>query len=413
MSAALLDPIPGQRPHLAMVEQGIQLLQQDDPEQLDDDTLRHDIRWCAVQQRALEAVQARMLAALDRRQRQAAAAAVDDAAEIGLERPPPILDPSCEWWLQEHLRLTSNAAYAQIRTARQLDLLPSTADAFRRGLLNAQQVQVICRAMEQLPRTCLEPAATEQALLLAAQTMDPRQLLRYWLQLRYQADQEAGLSAEQARHRRRFLHIRQTWEGDYRVEGLLDSEHGALFQTAIREASRRRGKDDDRTPAQRRADAAGDLARYRLDAGDLPRRARQRPHLLLVADLQTLRLEPGSRLAQLDWGPLVTGHTARRIACDAELTPILTNGQGGDVLHVGRRARTLTLRQRKALDLRDQHCQAPGCTATPDRCVPHHREHWVDGGTSDIPNTGLYCSVHHPRLHPENQRFRNPPPNAP
>ena len=34
---------------------------------------------------------------------------------------------------------------------------------------------------------------------------------------------------------------------------------------------------------------------------------------MLVAELSTLRLEPGSRLAELDWGPLVSGETARRI----------------------------------------------------------------------------------------------------
>lgn len=405
MSVAVLDQNATGRPHLAMVEQGIQGIQQEDPDQLDAETLRRDIRWLAAQQRALEAGQARWLAALDRRQRQAAADAQDP------QDPQPVLDPSCEWWLQEQLNLTSNAAYAQLRTARQLELLPRTADAFRRGLLSAQQVQVICRAMEQLPRTRLEPAATEAALLQAALTMDPRQLQRHWLQLRYRADQEAGLVAEQERQRRRFLSIWQTWDGDYRVEGMLDAENGALFQTAIRAASRRRGRDDDRTPAQRRADAAGDLARHRLDAGQLPRRGGERPHLLLVADLQTLRLEPGSRLAKLDWGPLVTGHTARRIACEADVTPVLTNQQG-EVLHVGRRARSLTARQRKALDLRDQRCQAPGCTATPDQCTPHHRIHWADGGSSDLQNTSLYCAVHHARLHPENQRFRTPQPST-
>src|SRR2546430_2423140 len=83
--------------------------------------------------------------------------------------------------------------------------------------------------------------------------------------------------------------------------------------------------------------------------------------VLLKADLATLRLEPGSPLAELDWGQLVTGETARRIACDAQLTPVLTDSRG-NVLHVGRSRRFPTVRQRKALNLRDRHCQAPGCT---------------------------------------------------
>ena len=90
------------------------------------------------------------------------------------------------------------------------------------------------------------------------------------------------------------------------------------------------------------------------------------------------------------------------------VTPVLVDGRG-DVLHVGRRARTLTRRQRKALNLRDRHCQWPGCDRSAELCVPHHLRHWVDGGSSDLPNTALYCEVHHAMLHPENDRYRRAP----
>ena len=140
----------------------------------------------------------------------------------------------------------------------------------------------------------------------------------------------------------------------------------------------------------------------------LPARGGERPHLTLVCDLATLRLEPGSPLAELNWGPLVTGQTARRIAEDAVVTPVLVDGRG-DVLHVGRRARTLTRRQRKALDLRDRHCQTPGCDISADECEPHHKRRHADGGTSDLPNTRLHCRFHHPRQHPENERYRRRP----
>src|SRR5215475_2626294 len=98
---------------------------------------------------------------------------------------------------------------------------------------------------------------------------------------------------------------------------------------------------------------------------------------MLIAELSTLRLEPGSRMAQLDWGPLVTGQTARRIADDADITPVLV-GEDGEILHVGRRTRTVPPRMRKALNLRDRHCQGPGCTAPPEQCIPHHKRHWAD-----------------------------------
>jgi hypothetical protein len=102
------------------------------------------------------------------------------------------------------------------------------------------------------------------------------------------------------------------------------------------------------------------MARYRLDAGDLPEQGGEKPHLMVVAELSTLRLEPGSKLAELDWGPLVTGETARRIGCDASVTPVLV-GADGEILHVGRRSRTVPAPTRRALNLRDRHCRWAGC----------------------------------------------------
>ena len=66
----------------------------------------------------------------------------------------------------------------------------------------------------------------------------------------------------------------------------------------------------------------------------------------------------------------------------------------------------LTLRQRKALNVRDQRCQYPGCDRPATQCQPHHERHFVDGGTTDLPNSRLYCTVHHQLMHPENARFR-------
>jgi hypothetical protein len=133
--------------------------------------------------------------------------------------------------------------------------------------------------------------------------MDPRELHRHWQQLRYQADQEAGLEAEEEQRQRSWLDLRETRYGTFRLEGELDAESGALVRAAIRGQMGRRARDDRRTAGERRAASLAEVARYRLDAGDLPTRGGQRPHLTLIAELSTLRLEPGSRLATLDWGP--------------------------------------------------------------------------------------------------------------
>jgi Domain of unknown function (DUF222) len=378
-------------PPYADVTGGLAALDESGPAQLTPAALRDDLKWFAGQQRALEAMSARWLAELDRREPQ--------SIHEDLRAPAR--------WLCDELKLTSNQAYAQIRTARALDgELRLTAGALRRGEISAQHVAVIRRANEQVEKTCLDPVSVESELVFVAKQQDPFELEQHWKQMRYQADREAAEEAEEEQRKQAWLSLRKTWWGNYKIEGELDPENGATLATALRAIMGRKAGDDDRTPMQRRAAALGELARRRLDAGDLPERGGERPHLMLVADLATLRLEPGSRMAQLDWATLVTGQTARRIAEDAAITPVLVDE--GKVLHVGRRSRAVPAPVRRALNLRDQGCRAPGCTMPPDLCTPHHERHWADGGSPDLANLTLYCDHHHGKRHPENARFRTP-----
>jgi hypothetical protein len=377
------------QPPFSTVSQLLAEIDGDGAQSLSTQALHEDVEWLASVAASAQAMIAQRVAEIDRREHQG----------------PPDPHQSCTQWLQDTLRLTPNAAHAQVRSARQLEQLPPTARAFRRGELSAQHVDVICRAMEQVQKTRLDPSDVEATLIDAARRMDPRELLRHWFQLRYQGDQAAGVEAEREQHERRWLRLTETWAGDYRIEGRLDSVGGATLKTAIQGLLGPRRKDDERAPEQRVADAVVELARSRLDAGDLPRQGGERPHLTLIAELSTLRLEPGSPLAQLDWGPLVTGETARRIACDASVTPVLEDSNR-DILHVGRRSRTLRTPLRRALHLRDRHCKGPGCTMPALQCEPHHRVHWIDGGPDELANLTLYCRFHHGQLHPENARYR-------
>ena len=383
---SLAPPELGQPP-FSTVAAGIDEIDSADLRELSSDRLQGGLYWMARQQRALEAMQARWLAEFDKRQ-----------ASEGDDNPT--------LWLQQHLHVAPNTAYAQVRTAREREQLPRVAAAFRAGKIGSQHVSVICRAMGQIGKTCLNRTGTELELVRAAQESDPYSLNRYFKQLRYEADQEAGVVAEEDERERRWLNLTRTLDDTYRIEGELDSENGTALKTAMRALIGRPRKDDDRSPAQRRCDALGELSRRLMSAGALPTLSGHKPQVVVVATLETLRLEPGSPMAQLDWGgALVSGQTARRIAEDADLTPVLVDGKG-EILHVGRPTRTVPARVRKALNLRDRHCQTPGCDVEAERCIPHHRRHVADGGLSILPNLELQCDAHHPRQHPENARYR-------
>jgi hypothetical protein len=51
---------------------------------------------------------------------------------------------------------------------------------------------------------------------------------------------------------------------------------------------------------------------------------------------------------------------------------------------------------RRAVMLRDQHCQWPGgCDRPASHCEPHHGTPRADGGDTSMENLDLYCTVHH------------------
>jgi hypothetical protein len=321
--------------------------------------------------------------------------ALDRATErAGLE---PTLALSAATWLNHTLRVGASAAHAQVRLARRLPGLPETAAAFERGELSGQHAGVIARAVEQVTRGGGEAGEAERLLLQEAQRREPRDLLRWGLGLLHQVAPREMEAEEERRHRRRWVHLSEVFDGGYRLEGYLDPEGGAILKTALNSVLGPRRKGDERTPGERRADGLVELGRRCLDSGELPARGGQRPHLTITATLETLRADPGAPAALLDWGFPISGRALRRIAMDAEITPILLS-EKGDPLHVGRRYRTATPKMRRALAERDRRCVWPGCDRPPEQTQADHEPPWAQGGRTEVEWLRLLCTAHHGRL---------------
>ena len=90
--------------------------------------------------------------------------------------------------------------------------------------------------------------------------------------------------------------------------------------------------------------------------------------------------------------------TARRLACDAGIVPVVL-GTRSEPLDVGRLSYTVPEGMRRALHLRDGGCSFPGCTRRPRRCHAHHVEHWIDDGETRLDNLTLLCVFHHHLVH--------------
>jgi hypothetical protein len=197
------------------------------------------------------------------------------------------------------------------------------------------------------------------------------------------------------------LQLRQTYQGDWALHGGLDPLTGAELEAALdAEAEviyRAGGTGPHPLPAgRRRAMALMELIRRSLNPDHLD--TQTPPTVMVTIDLDTL-LKGAGRADLIGCGEHIDAETARRIACDAGITRIIT-GPHGDILDLGRTTRTAPPRFRRALAVRDSHCVFPGCRMTPNRCHAHHIAWWDrDHGPTSLDNLALLCWHHHHLIH--------------
>lgn len=160
--------------------------------------------------------------------------------------------------------------------------------------------------------------------------------------------------------------------------------------------ARTRSAPDQRTPAQRRADALGEICRAWLERADRPVVAGERPHVVVTVDLDALRGLAGT--AELEDAGPITPEAARRLACDSRVSRVIT-GPGSWPFEVGRSTRVVPLALRRALGVRDRGCRFPGCGRSPGWRDAHHVRHWADGGETGLGNLLLLCRPHHRLIH--------------
>jgi len=108
-----------------------------------------------------------------------------------------------------------------------------------------------------------------------------------------------------------------------------------------------------------------------------------------LGDARTCRTLNGSEL---------TVETIRRLACEAEIIPLVLDGKSVP-LDVGKSKRLATAHQRRALAAVHETCAIDGCSVKLSHCEPHHIDYWVKGGATDLNNLVPLCSRHHHAAH--------------
>lgn len=355
-------------------------LRVEDLRSVGDEGLASDLDELERAARVLEAERSRRLAEFERRGAFAADGHLSASA-----------------WLARRHRLSHAGAAVRVRRARALEQMAGTREALGAGEISLDAVRLLASAHEACPEAF---AQTEDALVEAARTMsvgEIRNVLAYW---RIAADREGALQDEDRAFERRRLFVSPTWGGMVRVDGDLDPETGQTLITALRavtDAEARAGAGSDpRSPAQRRADALGEVCRGWLASLERPSVAGEVPHVVVTMDLAALQAR-GGRSALEDVGP-ITPEAARRLACDANVTRVITDTRS-EPLDVGRRTKVVPPALRRAVTVRDRGCRFPGCGRPPGWCDAHHVVHWADDGETSLANLVLLCRPHHRAIH--------------
>jgi hypothetical protein len=347
---------------------------------LADDDLAADLDEIERVVRVLEAERARRLAEFERRRAHESDGFLSVSA-----------------WLVARHRVAPSTATRRIRMARSLEAMPQAAEAFSGGELSDSAVGLLASARESFPDAFTR---CEEALLQAARTLpvaELRSVIEYWRQSQDLTEAERD---EDERFEQRNLNVSPTLHSMVRVDGDLDPETGQNLMSALRAVmdadARTHPSPEFRRPGQRRADALGQICRSWMDSSDRPAILGERPHVVVTLDLEALEGRAGR--SELQDAGVVTPEAARRLACDAKVSRVITDG-ASQPLELGRSSKVVPSSLRRAVTVRDGGCRFPGCGRPPGWCDAHHVQHWADGGQTSLDNLVLLCRPHHRAIH--------------
>ena len=326
-------------------------------------------------------------------------------------------------------RVTRGGVRAGAADERQADALaavPAMAEAAASGEVSVAHVDVVARTVGQASpavRAALEAPEGQERVLQLASRLDAGRFAT--AMARYAAAVDAGQldRGHQAQRAAGFLHLADAADGT-RISGRLDRMAGHRLRLALEALSPRPAADDDREPAQRRADALEAMADRLLGLPDVVPGAAQRPHVSFLMTEETWAALRSMRRADGDDEPAPSGSVApvtledgtpvprsevARALCDCELTRVVLDA-ASEPVDLGRTVRTYTGVQRRGVLARDGACAWEGCGLAPRWLEVHHADWWHrDDGPTSVANGVAICSFHHGEVHRRDLTIRRVP----
>lgn len=285
-------------------------------------------------------------------------------------------------WIRVRCHMNLPTAADRVAVGDVLPRLAESHQAMQDGEIGFAHLVVMSRAAQ-----AVGGGFDENDLIYQAREHTPGRLHHIAVHYRH-AKNPARFASEQAEAvEQRKLILKALENGVLTVDGVLDPAGGAVLRSALERLARRNDGGDPRLKQQRMADALVELAGMN-----------QKTNLQVTSSVETLMGLVGAPAGETEFSLPISAETVKRWACDCNLTRILLGGDS-TVIDVGRSRRTIDGPLRRAIDSRDAGCRWPDCDRPAKWSTPHHLEHWIDGGSTDLPNLLLLCSRHHWMVH--------------
>jgi hypothetical protein len=291
-------------------------------------------------------------------------------------------------WMAAKTGTSVGRAIGVLETARRLEDLPLTRDAFRSGRISETQVRDISDAAVADPRS-------ERRLLEAARTETVKTLREECRRVKAAAIPDDLARNEAIRRRRYFRHWNEAG-GAVRLDARLTPEAGAEVVAAVDAARSRIFAEARKAGIRESSEAYGADALVELvSRSEASSSSGPRAMVHVLVDHAALR----AGTARADQHCEIPGigripvQTARALAEDSILKVLVTKGI--DVRAVAHRGRTIPARIRTALEVRDKACVVPGCDRNKGLEIDHYRVAFADDGPTTMDNLARLCRWHH------------------
>ena len=339
---------------------------------------------------------------------------------------------NCAAWMNLYLGISPQLGWEYLRVGRKLRELPVTRTLFQVGQLTWSKVRILTRVADPDNEPTLCHAALDASVTQVDSLCD---------EYRWQkANDDDARKSETERAWQQWQARSLRWDkisnGNVRIslslppevaQGFLKSiEHSmSVLEESVsenecdskadehQEQSQRQDQNQGQSPdaeitmSQKRADAAVFMAEASIQSPKQSLSMADRYQVVVSVDMEDLQdSKTKNPDAQVPKGvskkPTVSGagsiarETARRLACDCSVSAILH--LNGEPMDIGQKGRLWPAAMARAIKIRDQHCQFPGCKQSQHLHI-HHIIHWADGGSTSMENGCCLCPAHHRVVH--------------